>query len=284
MGDHDKPPGELPQTVLQPEDHVAVQVVGGLVQNEHIRRVEEDRRQGHPLALAAGEGPHRLGKVRQAQPGEHGLGLIVQKGPGVWGKPGKDLLQHRGPRLHGGILGQKAHLNIGVSGDAALVGGLLAGQDPEKAALSRAVDADQAHLVALAEVEGHVVQQWLEAEVEADVFCGEQHRGFLLWVPVGDGVVVAGWAKGWFFSCAVGTGGSGGRPGGGPCGFLPAPLERRGTVAYPAGAPFLGKKWGKEPQREEVLPSGLPSLVGLGGGRLYFLWNTWPAALSAKGP
>ena len=83
---------------------------------------------------------------------------------------------------------------------------------------------------------------------------------------MGDGVVVAGWAKGWFFSCAVGTGGSGGRPGGGPCGFLPAPLERRGTVAYPAGAPFLGKKWGKEPQREEVLPSGLPSLVGLGGG------------------
>ena len=65
---------------------------------------------------------------------------------------------------------------------------------------------------------------------------------------------------------------------------LPTPLERQGTLACPAGAPFLGKKWGKEPQREEVLPSGLPSLVGLGGGRLYFLWDTRPAALTLEGP
>ena len=48
-------------------------------------------------------------------------------------------------------------------------------------------------------------------------------------------------------------------------GSSPTPLERRGTLACPAGAPFLGKKWGKEPQREEVLPSGLPSLVGVWG-------------------
>ena len=65
---------------------------------------------------------------------------------------------------------------------------------------------------------------------------------------------------------------------------LPTPLERQGTLACPAGAPFLGKKWGKEPQREEVLPSGLPSLVGLGGGRLYLLWDTRPAALTLEGP
>ena len=65
---------------------------------------------------------------------------------------------------------------------------------------------------------------------------------------------------------------------------LPTPLERQGTLACPAGAPFLGKKWGKEPQREEVLPSGLPSLVGLCGGKPYFLQDTRPAALTAKGP
>ncbi len=65
---------------------------------------------------------------------------------------------------------------------------------------------------------------------------------------------------------------------------LPTPLERQGTLACPAGAPFLGKKWGKEPQREEVLPSGLPSLVGLCGGRLYFLRDTRPAALTLEGP
>ena len=64
---------------------------------------------------------------------------------------------------------------------------------------------------------------------------------------------------------------------------LPTPLERQGTLACPAGAPFLGKKWGKEPPGEEVPPPGPPSLVGLFGGRLYLLRDTWPAALTAKG-
>ena len=57
----------------------------------------------------------------------------------------------------------------------------------------------------------------------------------------------------------------------GTCLFL-CRWNGQGTLACPAGAPFLGKKWGKEPQREEVLPSGLPSLVGLcGGGCTSFL-------------
>ena len=65
---------------------------------------------------------------------------------------------------------------------------------------------------------------------------------------------------------------------------LPTPLERQGTLACPAGAPFLGKKWGKEPPGEEVPPPGPPSLVGLWRGRLYFSLVTWPAALTLKGP
>ena len=68
------------------------------------------------------------------------------------------------------------------------------------------------------------------------------------------------------------------------CGLLPTPLERQGTVACPAGAPFLGKKWGKEPPGEEVPPPGSPSLVGLCWGRLYFLRDTRPAALTLEGP
>ena len=44
------------------------------------------------------------------------------------------------------------------------------------------------------------------------------------------------------------------------------PLERQGPLACPAGAPFLGKKWGKEPPGEEVPPPEPPSLVGLCGG------------------
>ena len=87
-----------------------------------------------------------------------------------------------------------------------------------------------------------------------------------------------------FFPCAVGTGGNGALPGGAHCGFFLTPLERQGTLACPAGAPFLGKKWGKEPPGEEVPPPGPPSLVGLCGGRLYFRRDTWPAALTLEGP
>ncbi len=46
----------------------------------------------------------------------------------------------------------------------------------------------------------------------------------------------------WGLFCAVGTGGNGALPGGGHCGSLRTPLERQGTMACPAGAPFLGKK------------------------------------------
>ncbi len=52
---------------------------------------------------------------------------------------------------------------------------------------------------------------------------------------------------------------------GGGCSMTHA-VGTAGNLGLPAGAPFLGKKWGKEPQREEVLPSGLPSLVELCGG------------------
>ena len=53
-----------------------------------------------------------------------------------------------------------------------------------------------------------------------------------------------------------------------------------GNLGLPGRGPISWEEMGKEPQREEVLPSGLPSLVGLCGGRLYFLWDTRPAALS----
>ena len=46
-----------------------------------------------------------------------------------------------------------------------------------------------------------------------------------------------------------------------------APLERQGTVACPAGAPFLGKKWGKEPPGEEVPSPWNPILWWRNGGR-----------------
>ena len=49
-------------------------------------------------------------------------------------------------------------------------------------------------------------------------------------------------------------------------GAFPYAVGTAGNGACPAGAPFLGKKWGKEPPGEEVPPPGPPSLVGWCGG------------------
>ena len=117
MGHHHQPALEPAEPVLQPRGHLRVQVVGRLVQHQHIRRVDQRRRQRHPLPLSAGEGPHLLLIVRQAQLVEHGLGLIFVQFPEFLGEMQEYLLQNGGVILHGGILLQQAYLYIGISGD-----------------------------------------------------------------------------------------------------------------------------------------------------------------------
>ena len=117
MGHHHQSALETAEPVLQPGSHLRVQMVGGLVQNQHICRVDQGRRQGHPLPLSAGEGAHLLLIVRQAQLVEHGLGLIFVQLPEFLGEMQEYLLQNGGVILHGGILLQQAYLHVGIPGD-----------------------------------------------------------------------------------------------------------------------------------------------------------------------
>ena len=121
MGHHDEAALEPAEPVLQPGYHLAVQVVGGLVQNQHVRRVDEGRRQGHPLPLSAGEGAHLLGEIRDAQPVQHGLGLVLVQRPEFGGEVEEHLLQHGGVLVHHRVLGEEADLDVGVPGDGAAV-------------------------------------------------------------------------------------------------------------------------------------------------------------------
>ena len=172
VGHHDEAALEPAEPVLQPRHHLAVQVVGGLVQDQYVRRVDEGRRQGHPLPLAAGEGAHFLGKIRDAQPVQHGLGLILIQLPELGGEVEEDLLQHGGALVHHRVLGQQADLDVGVPGDGAPVRLRDAGEDLQKGGLAGAVDADNAHLVPLVEIEIHIIQQLAAAEVDGEMFCG----------------------------------------------------------------------------------------------------------------
>ena len=84
----------------------------------------------------------------------------------------KYLLENGGVILHGGILGKKADLYIGIAGDRTGIGLRQSGQDLEKGGLSGAVDADDPGLVAFVEIEVHIVQQLAAAEVDGKMFCG----------------------------------------------------------------------------------------------------------------
>ena len=71
-------------------------------------------------------------------------------------------------------------------------------------------------------------------------------------------------------------------PGGGPLWVSPYAVGTAGNFGLPSRGPISWEEMGKEPQREEVLP--LDSLSGgVVWGRLYFLRDTRPAALTAKG-
>ena len=75
MGHHDDRIFSLFQHFFQPFRHVAVQVVGGLVQNQQVgwRKQHADQRQ--TLFLSAGQMPACFVKIRYSQPGHHILGI-----------------------------------------------------------------------------------------------------------------------------------------------------------------------------------------------------------------
>ena len=147
MGNHHQTSPEGPEPVFQPGNHLAVQMVGGLIQHQNIRRMHQRGHQGHPLALTAGEGSHLLGKIRKAQLRQHGLGLIFIQFPEFRRKMQKYLLQNGSIVLHHGILRKKAHLDIGIAGNTASIRLQCPGQHFQKGGFTGTVDADDAHLI-----------------------------------------------------------------------------------------------------------------------------------------
>ena len=169
MGHQNDAPLESAQRLLQPSHHLAVQMVGGLVQDQHVGGMDQSRRQSHPLALASGQGADLGLKVGDAQPGQNCLALVLLQGPELRRMVEKDLLQHRGPVLHLRILGQIGDLHIGVPGQGALIGLLHPGQNLEQCALSSAVDSDDTDLLALLQIEGHIMEQLFGSIILGDV-------------------------------------------------------------------------------------------------------------------
>ena len=159
VGDHQQGAPEFLQIVLQPVGHLAVQVVGGLVQHQKLRRGQEDAHQGDPLSLSPGECLHSGVKIIDSQFGQHGLGLALQI-PHM-GMPlifPDDGLENGVPLREAGILGQIADVQVSPAHHGAGVRLLKPRHDLQQGGLARAVDADEAHLLPLLDGEIGVVK------------------------------------------------------------------------------------------------------------------------------
>ena len=163
MGDHDNAAPEASEPLLQPLYHIGVEMVGGLVQQQHVRRMDQRGTQGHTLPLPAGQGADFLVIVRQAQLGQHGFRLKFLELPKIPGKAQKYLLQNAGVGIHLGVLPQIAHLHIGVPAYCTLVRCFRARQQPQQGTLSGAVDADHANFLSLLQIDRGVLQQGFHA-------------------------------------------------------------------------------------------------------------------------
>ena len=200
VGDGDHRAVERANVLLQPLGSVEVQVVGGLVQQQDVRVLQDEAAQVHPGLLPAGEAVEKLlplgvrngqavcdlvhrhvrvvaaegleplaeGAVplqnrRVALPGGH---------PGLQGphllrqalQPGESGAQHVLHRVAGGIdgdLGDQAHPSALAHHDGALVIVQLAGQYLEQGGLAGAVAAQQAHPLPLVHLKGEAVQDVL---------------------------------------------------------------------------------------------------------------------------
>ena len=184
------------QVLLQPQDRLGVEVVGGLVQEQQVGCLQEQLAQGHAAALAtrqdgdvrvrrrAAQGVHRLlqlgvevpgvGRVEGVLKGAHlsqervevrvrlrheGADLVVTVQLGLdLGHALLDVAQDRLVLVERGFLQQDPHAV--ASGEAGLAVGRLidAGHDLEDRGLAGAVGADHADLGSGQERHGDVVE------------------------------------------------------------------------------------------------------------------------------
>ena len=84
MGDDEAGAAVVDQVLLEPGDGLGVEVVGGLVEEQHVGRLEEQLAEGDAAALAPGEGVD-LGLVGWAAQGLHGDGDLGVEVPEVLG-------------------------------------------------------------------------------------------------------------------------------------------------------------------------------------------------------
>ncbi len=151
MADQEHRAGVVLQQFLQQLQRVDVEVVGRLVEHQHVGRQREQPRQQHAVALAARQRAHRavgpLGREQEVvQVAHHMLALAVELDPLA---ARADGVGQRGVQVEPGAhLVEIGHLQLAALAHLAGRGLQFAQDQLEQRGLARAVGADQADLVA----------------------------------------------------------------------------------------------------------------------------------------
>ena len=171
MGDHHHTAAEVVEEILQHAQGVHIEVVGGFIEQQHIRRLDQQAAEVQPPPLAAGKPRHRLvllGRRKQKPLQQLGGAQLLA----VHLHPAGRLLHHidhlaldaAGPGAsaaakHVAVLIEVGQLHRGTQLQAAAGGRAPAGDHLQQAGFAHAVRADDPHPVLRAEVVAEVPQQ-----------------------------------------------------------------------------------------------------------------------------
>ena len=172
--DHHDGPVEFRKEVLQPENGVHINVVGGFVEEKQLGMPGEGGGQGGALLLPAGEEGNVAVKVAQAQPREQGAAFVFRR---VACRGVQHGLAQNGEALREfRVLRQVRRAQARHARDGARVRRVFARQNFEQRRLSRPVHAHNADSVALVDREGDFLQKRLFTVAFADFFRCQIYR------------------------------------------------------------------------------------------------------------
>ena len=150
----------LGENALQPEDAIHVEVVGGLVHQQHVGRARQLARDRQALLPAAGQRarpPHARPRSRRGR-----ASARCARGarpPPRWPGRRRRTSSTVPPGWKTGSCGNVADADAAADGAGAAVGRLDPGEDLEEGGLAGAVRPHEAHLVSVEETERQLVEE-----------------------------------------------------------------------------------------------------------------------------
>ena len=141
------------QVAGEPGDGLDVQVVGGLVEHEHVPLLREQGGQGHAAALAAGEGRDRRIPGQVGDQARDDVADASLRGPLVFGGVAHNRVADGVVVVENIGLVKVADAGAAAHGDAAGVRFEPAGKDLHEGGFAVAVTADDADAVALVQAD-----------------------------------------------------------------------------------------------------------------------------------